>query len=167
MRRLLALGVLAATVTALGPAVAPVSSAQAVASCVNPAKGKITGTYGFRTHPVTGTRQFHDGTDISNDAGTLVVAPKYGRVSVIRNQEWAGPNYVVIDHGNGLKTTYAHMRKALVVDGERVGAGDPIGRIGALGYVTAPLLHMTVSVNGRTVNPQPWFRNNCGVVLGR
>lgn len=113
---------------------------------------RISSYYGFRIHPITGRRIFHDGLDIAANQGNSVYAYSEGRVV---EAGWnGGYGYcVLIDHGNNLKTRYAHLSKINVRIGQRVGTGHPIGAIGSTGNSTGPHLHFEVIQNGQTKNP--------------
>ena len=99
---------------------------------------------------------YHTGQDFSAAAGIPVYAAKGGTVTV-SSTSWAGPNYVIIDHGNGIETTYAHMMRADVKTGDRVRGRQQIGAIGSLGNSTGPHLHFEVHVNDKGVDPMPWL----------
>lgn len=121
-----------------------------------PTQGRITSPFGYRTRPFRG---FHDGLDIANRAGTLIVAARRGTVY---EAGWcSGFGYCVkIDHGDGMTTIYGHLlRKPSVRAGDVVDAGSSIGLMGSTydrrggGYSTGVHLHFTVKVNGKAVNP--------------
>jgi murein DD-endopeptidase MepM/ murein hydrolase activator NlpD len=113
---------------------------------------RISSLYGFRIHPITGRRRFHDGLDIAAAYGNGVYAYTGGRV-VERGWNGGYGNCIVIDHGNGLKTRYAHLSKIYGRIGQKVGTGDKIGAVGSSGSSTGPHLHFEVIKNGRTKNP--------------
>lgn len=117
-----------------------------------PTIGRITSTFGYRTHPVTGKREFHRGLDIANLPGTPVYATADGVVSF---SGWKGGyGYTIeINHGYGYKTRYAHLRSYVVRKGQRVKKGQLIGYIGSTGLTTGPHLHYEVRVLGKPVNP--------------
>jgi murein DD-endopeptidase MepM/ murein hydrolase activator NlpD len=94
----------------------------------------------------------HTGLDFSAAAGTPVVAGAAGTVTV-QSSSWAGPNHVVIDHGDGFQTAYAHMRSASVTTGDTVAAGQVIGEVGSEGNSTGPHLHFEVLIDGVKVDP--------------
>lgn len=118
----------------------------------------ITSPFGYRTHPVTGEKgKFHAGADVGAPTGTPTVAADKGVVeSVVYNHPLAG-TYILIDHGNGIKTRYLHLSEALVSVGESVERGQLIARSGATGRVTGPHMHIEVLVNGTAVDPLPYF----------
>lgn len=95
---------------------------------------------------------YHTGLDFAAPAGTAVVAAKSGVVTV-EAASWAGPNYVSIEHGDGLSTAYAHMQSSVVKTGDVVQAGQLIGTVGSLGNSTGPHLHFEVLLNGVQVDP--------------
>ncbi len=113
---------------------------------------RISSLYGYRIHPITGRRRFHEGIDIAATHGNRVYAYTDGRVV---EAGWNGGygNCILIDHGNGLKTRYAHLSKIYVRIGQKVRAGERIGAIGSTGNSTGPHLHFEVIKNGQTKNP--------------
>lgn len=94
----------------------------------------------------------HTGLDFSADAGTAVYAAKGGTV-IVESSSWAGPHHVIIDHGDGVQSAYAHMRAATVQTGDVVAAGEQIGEVGSEGNSTGPHLHFEVLVDGVKVDP--------------
>ncbi len=119
---------------------------------IAPAKGWITSTFGYRTSPFTGAREFHQGLDVAGRGGTPILASGDGRVRFAGVNGGFG-NAVVIEHGYGIETTYGHLAEALVRPGERVKRGDRVGLMGNTGRSTGPHLHYQVSVSGVAVNP--------------
>lgn len=113
---------------------------------------RISSSYGSRIHPITGKRTFHSGVDIAANHGAGVYAYSSGRVVEARYNGAYG-NCIVIDHGNGLKTRYAHLSKMSVKAGQKVQTGQRIGSVGSTGRSTGPHLHFEVIVNGSTRNP--------------
>lgn len=113
---------------------------------------RISSLYGYRIHPITGRRRFHDGLDIAANHGNRVYAYTDGKVV---QAGWNGGygNCILIDHGNGLKTRYAHLSKINVRVGQRVQTGEAIGTVGSTGNSTGPHLHFEVIKWGRTQNP--------------
>jgi murein DD-endopeptidase MepM/ murein hydrolase activator NlpD len=97
-------------------------------------------------------RNAHGGADFLSPGGTPVHAPNAGRVVVARNLYFAG-NSVVIDHGAGLFSQLAHLSEMDVAEGDRVEAGQVVGRVGATGRVTGPHLHWAVRAAGARVDP--------------
>ncbi len=117
-----------------------------------PLVGGITSGYGWRRHPFTKRRDFHTGIDIKGPTGRLIRAAKSGRVVY---SGWMGGygRVVVIDHGKGYTTLYAHCRSLLVSKGQRVSVGQPVGKVGSSGQATGPHLHFEVRVNNKPINP--------------
>ena len=117
-----------------------------------PIHGWVTSSFGFRINPFTGLTQMHEGLDISNRLGTLVIAPADGIVSATGTDFSLG-NAVVVSHGFGVTTRFYHLSKILVGAGQKVKRGDRIGEVGTTGRSTGPHLHYEVRVNGISVNP--------------
>ncbi|NLA78432.1 MAG: M23 family metallopeptidase [Erysipelothrix sp.] len=114
--------------------------------------GRLSSGFGNRRDPFTKRITFHNGIDISAPRGTPIKAYTDGKV-VKAGWDGMGGNMVVIDHGNGLRTEYAHMSSIGVRVGQYVSIGQTIGRVGATGYATGNHLHFSVRVNGKYVNP--------------
>jgi murein DD-endopeptidase MepM/ murein hydrolase activator NlpD len=123
-----------------------------------PVMGWVTSGFGFRTNPFTGLTQMHEGLDISNRVGTLVVAPANGIVSDVGNDNAVG-KVVVIFHGFGTTTRYGHLNKIFVKVGQKVKRGDKIAEVGMTGKTTGPHLHYEVRLNGIPVNPMRYILN--------
>jgi murein DD-endopeptidase MepM/ murein hydrolase activator NlpD len=122
-----------------------------------PVTGPITGHFGERLDPFSGEGAFHTGVDISAEYGTPVRAAADG--VVIEAQADAGyGRLVVIDHGFGVTTWYAHLSSFTVPPGIRVKRGDVIGYVGVSGRTTGPHVHYEVRINGAPVNPMRFLR---------
>lgn len=121
-----------------------------------PVAGTVTSGYGWRTHPIFGDRRFHSGIDIAAPYGASVYASEAGTVVFVGTMSGYG-NVIVVDHNNGLATTYNHLSAFSVASGETVGRGTPIGAVGCSGYCTGPHLHFEVRVNGSPVDPMPYL----------
>jgi len=122
--------------------------------------GSLTSAYGWRMHPIFQTRRFHHGIDISRGDGTIVAA---GDGTVIRaSYGWNGGygNIIVVDHGDGLTTLYAHVLDGglKVSSGQSVTKGQAIALVGSTGYSTGPHLHFEVRVNGESTDPVAYLR---------
>lgn len=113
---------------------------------------KWSSPYGWRSDPFTGVKSFHTGTDMACPQGTPILASQSGRVSAVNFNRIYG-NYVIIDHGNGYQTLYAHMYKTLAKKGAWVSQGTRIGLVGTTGYSTGPHLHFMVYKNGSRIDP--------------
>ena len=122
-----------------------------------PYRVAITDSYGYRTHPVTGQKTtWHNGVDLAAGAGTAIYATKSGTVTTaLRSDIWG--NYVVINHGDGFSSLYAHMQGLIVKAGDYVKQGQTIGYVGSTGLSTGPHLHFTIYYNGADVNPMSYI----------
>lgn len=118
--------------------------------------GRIKSRFGYRTDPFTQKRRFHDGLDLAAARGTEIYAPAAGRVESVRQRYSPGQGYgrqIVIDHGNGIKTRYAHLKNCLVKPGETVSRYTLVATVGTSGRSTGPHLHYEVILNGKPVDP--------------
>ena len=114
---------------------------------------RLTSLFGYRIHPITGKAHSHTGIDIPAPAGTQILAAKSGQVVTSARHSSYG-NYVVIDHGNGNSTLYAHMSSRAVKEGDMVSQGQVIGYVGSTGSSTGNHLHLEVRDNYTRVNPE-------------
>lgn len=112
----------------------------------------ITSSYGWRMHPVLHYEKLHTGIDIGAGYGAKIIAAESGTV-ITATYNTAYGNYVVLDHGGGVCTLYAHQSSMAVSVGQYVNVGDTIGYVGSTGYSTGPHLHFEVIVNGATTDP--------------
>jgi murein DD-endopeptidase MepM/ murein hydrolase activator NlpD len=119
---------------------------------LRPVSGSIVSGFGYRRHPILGGVRFHYGVDIAAPFGTTIRAAADG-VVVFAGWRRAYGNTVIIDHGNGLATLYAHCSELLVSEGAVVRQGQPIARVGSTGLATGPHLHFEVRRYGEPVNP--------------
>lgn len=117
----------------------------------------ITSAYGMRYDPITRVRSKHTGVDIGARHGSNIVAANSGTVVTSGWSSKGYGNYVVINHGGGMSTLYAHMSKRLVSKGQTVSKGDVIGLVGSTGYSTGPHLHFEILKNGDDTNPMNYF----------
>lgn len=113
-----------------------------------------TGSYGPRTHPVYNRPQFHTGIDLAGGSSALAAAA--GTVLEARTRVGYGLT-VVVDHGNGVATSYSHLARAAVSPGQRVSAGQAVGTVGQSGFATGNHLHFEVRVHGEDTNPNAWL----------
>lgn len=125
---------------------------------IKPVSGIITSPFGYRKSPFTGRRTFHSGLDISNRRGTKIVSTAVGKV-VFAGRKTGYGNVVIIDHGYGKATKYAHLRDILVHKNQQVKRGEVIATLGNTGRSTGPHLHYEVLVNGTPVNPSKYIFN--------
>lgn len=123
-----------------------------------PVQGWVTSDFGFRSNPFTGLSQMHEGLDISNRTGTIVVSPANGFVSDI-GSDWVYGKFLIISHGFGITTRYGHLNQVLVKAGQKVKRGDRIAEVGTSGKTTGPHLHYEVKLNGIPVNPMKFILN--------
>ena len=121
-----------------------------------PGYTSASSAYGWRTHPIYGTRKFHKGEDIPAPTGAAIVAAASGTVTTAGWVSGYG-NYTVINHGGGVMTAYGHQSAIYVSVGQTVSAGQTIGAVGSTGNSTGPHLHFEVYVNGATQNPMSYF----------
>jgi murein DD-endopeptidase MepM/ murein hydrolase activator NlpD len=122
-----------------------------------PVDGRLIGSFGPRQDPFAGEGQeIHKGVDISGAVGTPIHVTADGIVRFADMESGYG-RLVVIDHGGGVETWYAHMSKTYVHAGQEIRRGELIGAVGTSGRVTAPHLHYEVHVNGRPVNPYQYL----------
>lgn len=112
----------------------------------------ITSEYGMRVHPITGAYKLHTGVDIGAPMGASFVASANGIVSKATYNSAYG-NMVIIDHGGGVQTLYAHGSEIIAQIGQTVKAGDEVLKVGSTGYSTGPHAHFEIRINGQTVNP--------------
>lgn len=121
-----------------------------------PSSHTISSTFGYRVHPILGTKRLHAGIDISASSGSTIVAADSGTVLTATYSSSYG-NYVVISHGNGTTTLYGHMSKLGCSAGQSVSKGSTIGYVGSTGLSTGPHCHFEVRVNGNLVDPASYF----------
>lgn len=117
-----------------------------------PVHGRLTAGFGQRMDPFSGEQAFHPGIDIADAVGTDVEATGDGLVIEAEPDAGYGRS-ILIDHGDGITTRYAHLSKIFVVVGEQVKKGELIGAIGVSGRTTGPHLHYEVRIHGTPVNP--------------
>ncbi len=123
---------------------------------VRPVPGRITSSFGPRSHPILGYVRMHTGVDFTAAYGQEIRAAQSGRVIIAG---WFGGygNAIVIDHGGGVSTLYGHQSELAVGYGQSVAAGDVIGYVGSTGLSTGPHLHFEVRINGGAVDPAPYL----------
>lgn len=117
-----------------------------------PGYTRITSPYGMRTHPITGIYKLHTGTDIGAPFGADFIAANDGIV-IKAGYNGAYGNMVILDHGGGIQTLYAHGSQILVEEGQIISSGTPVLKVGATGYATGPHAHFEVRINGDPVEP--------------
>lgn len=117
--------------------------------------------WGYRIHPIYKIRIFHEGMDFTASTGTEIYSTGDGKVSRIRSSKRGYGNHIIIDHGFGYQTLYAHLsRFNNLRAGQSVKRGDVIGYVGSTGLSTAPHLHYEVHLNGKKVDPANYYFND-------
>lgn len=124
-----------------------------------PGYTRITSTYGMRTHPITGVYKLHTGVDVGAPTGANFISANDGVVTKA-GYNGAYGNMVIVDHGGGVSTLYAHGSEIMVQVGQTVKRGDTVLKVGSTGYSTGPHAHFEVRVNGQTVNPLDYITSN-------
>jgi murein DD-endopeptidase MepM/ murein hydrolase activator NlpD len=133
---------------------APITMPEAVGPAMRPAlfEGALTSSFGWRQHPVTGGMKFHKGVDIAMPVGREVPAARAGQVTFAGEQGGYGLT-VIVSHGDGVSTRYAHLSEIKVSAGDSVSDGQTIALSGATGRVTGAHLHFEVLENGQAIDP--------------
>lgn len=124
---------------------------------IRPASGRISSSFGNRIHPVTRRRAFHSGIDIANSRGTSILASRNGKVTFAGYKGTYG-NYIIVSHGNGIETSYAHLSSINVRVGQSVTQGEVIGKMGTTGRSTGNHLHFEIRIGGSAVNPSKYMK---------
>ena len=125
---------------------------------IRPTNGWLTSPFGPRISPFTGLKVFHEGIDLATRSGTIIIAPADGLVIFSGFKPGYG-NILIIDHGYGITTKYAHNSVHFVKPGDRVRRGQRIATVGNTGRSTGPHLHYEVNVNGIPKNPRNYILN--------
>lgn len=118
---------------------------------------RVTSPFGMRLHPVLKQRRLHTGIDIAASTGTSVKAVYKGTV-IFAQYMSAWGNYILVDHGSGYISAYAHNSKLLVKKGDKVKTGQVIAKAGSTGWSTGPHLHFGIKKNGKWIDPIPEFK---------
>ncbi len=116
--------------------------------------------WGYRIHPIYKIRKFHYGMDFTAPFNTEIYATGDGVIEYLTSSKRGYGNKIVINHGYGYKTLYAHLNGFNVKEGQKVKRGDVIGFVGNSGLSTAPHLHYEVMINGKKVNPVNYYFND-------
>jgi len=132
------------------------SAGDAPGILVRPVPGAITSPFGMRLHPIYGTWKMHNGVDMRGGYGTSIKAAASGTVIFAGYMSGYG-NTIILDHGGGMTTLYAHQSSFNVSSGQSVSAADVIGYVGSTGASTGPHLHFEVRLNGSPVDPQDYI----------
>ncbi len=131
---------------------------------VRPARGRISDVYGWRIHPIKKIRHFHHGVDIANTFGTFIYATADGKVRETGYDKDYG-RYILVDHGYGYTTYYAHLSKQFVERGDSVTKYMIIGQMGNSGCSTGTHLHYEVRFYGKTKNPLNYFNKKKSTIF--
>lgn len=133
------------------PAIQPVS---------NKDMRRVASGFGYRIDPIYKTRKFHKGMDFTAPTGTKIYATGDGTIKEIERKQWGYGLSIVVNHGFGYQTRYAHLSKLVVKPGQKVKRGELIGYVGSSGKSTAPHLHYEVLYRGNAVNPVNYYYND-------
>ncbi len=144
-------------------AVAVMSSLGKNENIVTPLHGRVTSPYGYRINPISGKYGLHTGVDIAADEGTAIVAAYNGVIKETGYGEKKG-NFVLMEHSDGTQTLYCHCSEVLVDEGTVIRAGEAIALVGSTGWSTGPHLHFEIHINGKTVDPLNFIKENGGKV---
>lgn len=132
----------------------------AIQPVANEDLSRMASGYGWRTDPFTKVRKFHHGMDFTAPTGTPIYATGNGRVVRADNRATGYGNHIVLDHGFGYETLYAHLHRYNVRVGQQVNRGDIIGFVGSTGRSQAPHLHYEVIKDGESINPINFYYGN-------
>lgn len=131
-------------------------------------RGRVTLEFGPAIHPITGSWYLHKGFDVADYTGTPVVAMAEGTVTKAEFDPYGYGNQVVIEHKYGFETSYAHMNRIDVREGQWVQSGQRIGTVGMTGIATGTHVHVELSLGGQIIDPAPFIRlSNDFVSYGR
>ena len=117
-----------------------------------PVSGVISSGFGWREHPISKTLDFHTGLDIAAPEGQIIFAALPGLVKEVGYSNIYG-NYLIIEHGNGVETSYSHCSEILAAEGMVLRQGERIAKVGQTGIATGPHLHFSVLADGNYLNP--------------
>ena len=115
-----------------------------------PSYTRVSSRYGYRSSG------FHGGVDLAAPGGSPILAARAGKV-LTATYHYSYGNYVIVDHGGGISTLYAHASKLLVKKGQTVKKGQQIAKVGTTGNSTGNHLHFEVRINGKRTNPEPYI----------
>lgn len=118
---------------------------------------RVASGFGYRIDPIYRTGKFHAGMDFTSPVGTPVTTTGDGVIEVVESKQWGYGNCIVVNHGYGYKTRYAHLSKFKVKRGQKVTRGQVIGYVGNTGKSTGPHLHYEVMKNNDPVNPANYY----------
>ena len=121
---------------------------------------RVASGFGFRIDPIYRTGKFHAGMDFTSPIGTPVASTGDGVIELVESKQWGYGNCIIVNHGYGYKTRYAHLSKFKVKRGQKVTRGQVIGYVGNTGKSTGPHLHYEVIKNNDPVNPANYYYND-------
>ncbi len=136
------------------------SSIPAIQPVSNEDLKRTASGFGYRIHPIYKISKFHAGMDFTAPTGTDVYSTGNGVIRLVKSERRELGNHIIVDHGFGYQTVYAHLDRFNVKEGQKVKRGDVIGFVGSTGLSTAPHLHYEVHVNGTPVNPALYYFND-------
>ena len=137
-----------------------VNSIPAIMPVANKDLKRMASGFGYRLDPFYHTFTFHGGMDFTAETGTEVYATGDGRVVKRKTDAWGYGNHLIINHGHGYTTVYAHLSRFAVANGTKVKRGQLIGYVGSTGRSTGPHLHYEVRRNNNPLNPAFFYRND-------
>jgi murein DD-endopeptidase MepM/ murein hydrolase activator NlpD len=124
---------------------------------IPPAKGRVTSPFGWRRDPLNGRNRLHEGIDFADSYGAPIYAAANGTIIAAKRNSHFGKQ-IIIDHGNGYRTTYSHLTGYNVKKGDIVEKGETIGKMGSTGRSTGVHLHYEIHKNGQPINPLGYIR---------
>jgi murein DD-endopeptidase MepM/ murein hydrolase activator NlpD len=136
------------------------ASIPAIQPVANKDLKRVASGYGWRIDPIYKTKRMHWGLDFTASTGTNVYSSGNGKVVSIERKKWGYGNSIVIDHGYGFKSRYAHLNAFNIKLGDVVSRGQIIGFVGNTGKSTGPHLHYEIEKNGKKVNPIHYFHSD-------
>jgi len=137
-----------------------VNSIPAIMPVANKDLKRMASGFGYRLDPFYHTFTFHGGMDFTAETGTEVYATGDGRVVKRKSDAWGYGNHLIVNHGHGYTTVYAHLSRFAVSNGAKVKRGQLIGYVGSTGRSTGPHLHYEVRRNNNPLNPAFFYRND-------
>jgi murein DD-endopeptidase MepM/ murein hydrolase activator NlpD len=137
-----------------------VNSIPAIMPVANRDLKRMASGFGYRLDPFYHTFTFHGGMDFTAETGTEVYATGDGRVVKRQSDAWGYGNHIIVNHGHGYTTVYAHLSRFAVNNGAKVKRGQLIGYVGSTGRSTGPHLHYEVRRNNNPLNPAFFYRND-------
>lgn len=123
---------------------------------MTPVMGVLSSPFGERTHPITGQLKRHNGIDLAVGAGTEILAFADGVVDFVGEEPNGYGRYIQLDHGNGIKSFYAHCSELCAQKGQQVKKGDVVAKVGNTGSSTNPHLHFEIKKNDQVIDPLPY-----------